>query len=66
MALPTEFYVHFWKLLNKDLTDMANSAVGRGFIFEEVNVGLVKLFPKWQDQLKVGDWRPITILNSSY
>lgn len=62
----TEFYVHFWGLIGCDFTHMIHEAVTRGALLIEMNKGLVVLLPKEGDLELLPNFRPITLLNSSY
>jgi hypothetical protein len=45
---------------------MANEGFGQGFLSPTLRTGLIKLIPKGKNNSRVEDWRPITLLTTSY
>lgn len=61
-----EFYRHFWDLVGPDFTAMLQAAIASGALPNDVNKGLIVLLPKEGDLELLPNWRPITLLNTSY
>lgn len=62
----TEFYAKFWHIIGDDFTSMIREAIAQGTLPMGMNQGLVVLLPKEGDREFITNWRPITLLNSSY
>jgi hypothetical protein len=45
---------------------MANAGFEQGFLSPTLRTGLIKLIPKGKNNSRVEDWRPITLLTTSY
>jgi hypothetical protein len=45
---------------------MANDSFREGKLPESLRTGLIKLIPKGKNSTRVEDWRPITLLPTSY
>jgi hypothetical protein len=45
---------------------MANEGFTQGFLSPTLRTGLIKLIPKGKNSSRVEDWRPITLLTTSY
>ena len=45
---------------------MANEGFEQGFLSPTLRTGLIKIIPKGKNNTKVSDWRPITLLTTSY
>lgn len=65
-GIPKEFYETYWPVVGPTVTAMANAAKREGKLSPTVNTGLIKLIPKNPSREKTSDWRPITLLNTSY
>lgn len=65
-GIPREFYDKYWDVVKGDVTRMINHSWKRGTLSPLVNDGLITLIPKNAAREKPQDWRPITLLNTSY
>lgn len=65
-GIPREFYAKYWEALKGDVSRMVNHAWKNGSLSPLVNEGLITLIPKNVAREKPQDWRPITLLNTSY
>eukprot|EP00249_Psilotum_nudum_P027281 c34777_g1_i1 orf=123-389(+) len=65
-GLPKEFFFTNWEVVKDSMVAMYNEAWRNGGLSPAINSGLIKLIPKNSARQQVGDWRPITLLNTSY
>ena len=66
-GLPVEFYKKFWVILRPLLLEVYNEAFERGYLHDNMVLGVIKLIPKPdKDHLELKNWRPITLLNTDY
>jgi len=61
-----KFLKSFWEFIKLPLTKMANEGFEQGFLSPTLRTGLIKIIPKGKNNTKVSDWRPITLLTTSY
>jgi hypothetical protein len=61
-----KFIKTMWDSLKVPITKMANEGFNQGFLSPTLRTGLIKLIPKGKNNTRVEDWRPITLLTSSY
>jgi hypothetical protein len=61
-----KFLKTMWPSLKIPITKMANEGFDQGFLSPTLRTGLIKLIPKGKNNTRVEDWRPITLLTSSY
>ncbi len=55
-----------WEFLKIPMLNMANESFHSGMLPDTLRTGLIKLIPKGKDSKRVEDWRPITLLPTSY
>jgi hypothetical protein len=55
-----------WEFLKTPIRKMANTGFEQGFLSPTLRTGLIKLIPKGKNNSRVEDWRPITLLTTSY
>jgi len=55
-----------WRFLQVPLLNMANECFHEGLLTSTFRTGIIKLIPKGKDNKRVEDWRPITLLTTSY
>ncbi len=55
-----------WKYLKHIMLKMTNDSFREGKLPETLRTGLIKLIPKGKNSTRVEDWRPITLLPTSY
>jgi hypothetical protein len=55
-----------WEFLKLPLLYMARESFQEGILPVTLRTGLIKLIPKGKDSKRVEDWRPITLLPTSY
>jgi hypothetical protein len=55
-----------WEFLKTPIRKMANAGFEQGFLSPTLRTGLIKLIPKGKNNSRVEDWRPITLLTTSY
>jgi hypothetical protein len=55
-----------WEFLKTPSRIMANTGFEQGFLSPTLRTGLIKLIPKGKNNSRVEDWRPITLLTTSY
>jgi hypothetical protein len=55
-----------WDYIKIPLLNMANESFEKGELSPTLRTALIKLIPKGKNNSKVGDWRPISLLPTSY
>lgn len=66
-GLPVEFYLHFWDSIKLPLLNSIQYELLHGELSVERRRGIINLIPKKdEDRRRVGNWRPITLLNIDY
>jgi hypothetical protein len=55
-----------WPYVRKPLLNMARESFANGMLSNSLRTGLIKLIPKEKNNSRVEDWRPITLLPTSY
>ncbi len=55
-----------WENIKVPLVNMANESFERGELSPTLRTALIKLIPKGKNNNKIGDWRPISLLPTSY
>jgi hypothetical protein len=61
-----EFFKFFWKLIGADYHAMICQSLAKGKLPNSVVRGLITLLHKGGDHLPLGNYRPITLFNSTY
>jgi hypothetical protein len=62
----TEFYSFYWDIIGEDFTTMIIQAIESSRLLPGMTKGLIALLLKDGDLEYLSNWRPITLLNSSY
>ncbi|KAK3909916.1 Transposon TX1 uncharacterized 149 kDa protein [Frankliniella fusca] len=62
-GLTAEFYVTTWSVLGDDLLAVVNTMMERRRVAPSHKIGIMTLIPKATPVRKIGDLRPITLLN---
>jgi len=65
-GIVTEFFKHFWDLIGDDYYEMVRSSICQGRLPSSMTSGTIALLFKAGDRANLANWRPITLLNSSY
>ncbi|KAJ8349256.1 hypothetical protein AAFF_G00170560 [Aldrovandia affinis] len=65
-GFPREFYVAFWHLLGPDLLEVYRTLLKRGALSASMRKGVLVLLHKGGDRTELGNWRPLTLLNTDY
>ena len=65
-AIPAEFYKELWPDIDFDVFNFIYEAISQAHIDEELNISKIALLPKSEDRSKVQNFRPISLLNTSY
>jgi hypothetical protein len=60
------FYIKFWPILGEEFTEMLAQALRNGRLPQGMTKSLISLIPKSGELEDLGNWRPITLLNTSY
>jgi len=55
-----------WEFIKVPIQKMANEGFAQGILSPTLRTGLIKLIPKGKNNSRVEDWRPITLLTTSY
>jgi len=55
-----------WEFVRTPICNMANEGFNQGLLSPTLRTGLIKLIPKGKNNSRVEDWRPITLLTTSY
>ncbi|KAJ8398700.1 hypothetical protein AAFF_G00418970 [Aldrovandia affinis] len=65
-GLPGEFYIAFWHLLGPDLLEVYRALLERGALSASMKKGVLVLLHKGGVRTELGNWRPLTLLNTDY
>ena len=55
-----------WEHIKVPLRNMARESFANGILSSTLRTGMIKLIPKGKNNSRVEDWRPITLLPTSY
>jgi mannosylglycoprotein endo-beta-mannosidase len=64
--IPTGLFQEFTKEIVPTLLQAFRTMLSTGVTSELINKGLITLIPKFGDHVRLGNWRPITLLGSHY
>lgn len=64
-GLPIFFYSHFWDIIKCDLMNIFHELFQNLVDLSRLNYAAIILIPKTKSVIKVGDLRPISLLNES-
>ncbi len=65
-GVPMEFYHECAQEVTPDLLKAFVAMLGEGATSAFINKGLITFIPKSGDHAKLNNWRPITLLSSTY
>ena len=65
-GIPSEFYLKFWDIVAPHFLDMSRHVLERGSVLPSQGRAAIRLIPKMKNPRKVGDYRPIALLNCDY
>ncbi len=65
-GIPIEFFQEYVNEVAPTLLLTFKAMLARGLTSEYINKGMITLIPKLGDHSKLGNWRPITLLESIY
>ena len=65
-GLSVEFYQNFWSTLREPFMNALNESINKGELTGSQEHGILSLIFKSGDETKLGNWRPITLLNVDY
>jgi hypothetical protein len=55
-----------WQYIKLPMLNMANESFREGILSSTLRTGMLKLIPKGKNNTRVEDWRPISLLSTSY
>ena len=65
-ALSTNFYKHFWPILDESIPCVYNYAFENGFLTVSQRHEIITLSFKKGDRMLLKNWRPVTLLYTDY
>lgn len=65
-GFPVFFFQHFWDLIKQDLIDIFNDPHQGDLDYKHINSALIVIIPKKHGASSPQEFRPISLLNSSY
>ena len=65
-SIPAEFYQAMWADIDLDIFNFVSESITQARIAAELNVSKIALLPKSEDRSKIQNFRPISLLNTSY
>lgn len=65
-GIPMEFFQKLWHIVGHDYHKMILTRIEKGALHEGVTKGLISLIPKEKDLKNLNNWRPITLLTTTY
>ena len=65
-TIPAEFYQEAWEEIGFDIFNFVLESICQEGIAEELNVSKIALLPKFDDRIRVQNYRPISLLNMLY
>lgn len=65
-AIPVEFYQVIWEDIEVDVFNFTAETIHQAHIEKELNISKIALLPKFEDRRRVQNFRPISLLNTSY
>ena len=65
-GLPMEFYQAMWPHIKEDFYHLYLEAIEKGSLGPIINGVIIRFIPKGKKEDTISNWRPITLLNTSY
>lgn len=65
-GIPMEFFHELWPEVSEDMTNLLYKTFQKDSMNKELNIGLEKLIPKLRDWRLLTNYRPISVLDSTY
>lgn len=65
-GLPVDFYKCFWDVIGDEFHTVCIKALETGLLPNSQRTAIIKCLPKKGDLTKIGNWRPISLLNADY
>ncbi len=65
-GITNAFYKEFWSLIGNDFMEVISEIVLKNELCSSQYTGLIRLLYKSGEREDIGNWRPITLLNSDY
>ena len=65
-GLPVEFYLLFWEIIGEDLVEVLNHSYEVSVLPSSMRQAMITLAYKKGDKDRLGNWRPISLLNVDY
>jgi hypothetical protein len=65
-GFPVEFYQVFWEVIKADLMALFHDFHKGELPLFSLNFGIITLLPKFQEAIKIQQYRPICLLNVSF
>ena len=60
-------FQEYWDFVGDRFKDVCNHIFGFGIMAQDMAIGLIYMIPKGTSQsVEVGNWRPVTLLNTIY
>jgi hypothetical protein len=65
-SIPSEFYQELWEDIDSDVFQFVSESMNQCLLEAELNISKIALLPKSEDRLHIQNYRPISLLNTSY
>ncbi|GBG72515.1 hypothetical protein CBR_g12086 [Chara braunii] len=65
-GLPVEYYQCFWEILGPELVTIFDKVLEGQDLGQDMRMGIISLLYKKGDRRNILNWRPISLLNTSY
>lgn len=65
-SIPAEFYQAMWGDIDLDIFNFVSKSISQSHIAANLNISKIALLPKSEDRSRIQNFRPISLLNTSY
>ena len=65
-SIPAEFYQAMWGDIDLDIFNFVSESISQSHIAADLNISKIALLPKSEDRSRIQNFRPISLLNTSY